>query len=108
MDDIGPRGLVQHNSSDGTSMGDRVFRYGSASTVGENISFGSDRGNEIVMQLFIDDGVPSRGHRTNLFSANFIETGANTGPHTVYRDMTTINYASVFGGSLSPTSYTCP
>jgi len=50
----------------------------------------------VVLQLLIDDGVPSRGHRTNIFDASFIETGIASGPHKVYEMMSTLNYASNF------------
>ena len=71
-EDIGPKGLVQHNSSDGTTTENRLARYGTGSW-GENIMFGPTTGNDIVMGLFIDDGKPDRGHRTNLFNASWRE-----------------------------------
>ncbi len=33
------------------------------------------------MQLTVDEGVPSRGHRTNLFKSGYKTLGVATGPH---------------------------
>ena len=79
--DIGPQGLVQHDSSDGTSFSDRTRRYGSGGSFAENISFGPTTGYDVVMGLFIDDGVASRGHRDNLFGASWTQTANNSGTH---------------------------
>ena len=95
-DDIGPLGLVQHNSSDGTDPFTRMRRYGSYWGAGENIAFGSTTAEDIVEALFIDDGVPSRGHRNNIMSTSFKVTGNNFGDHKNYRKMTTLNYADKF------------
>ena len=46
--------------------------FGMAKTSsGENISYGSPDGEDVVESLFIDDGIPSRGHRDNLMDPNF-------------------------------------
>ncbi len=48
------------------------------------------------MQLLIDDGVPSRGHRTNIFKNDFKIIGAWGGSHTKYKTCTVINYVGGF------------
>ena len=69
-------------------------RYGSwARSAAENISYGSNTGMDIVMQLFIDDGVSTRGHRMNLFSSTSTVTGNFSGQHKNYGFMTCITYA---------------
>lgn len=56
--------MVSHDGSDGSKVWDRMERYGVPSgTMGENLSFGKSRGDEYMTSLFIDDGVPDRGHR---------------------------------------------
>lgn len=46
------------------------------------------------MQLIIDDGVPSRGHRENIFKPNFSKIGIYTGTHKVYNYMTCMDFQS--------------
>lgn len=93
----GPTGETGHTSpaSDGsTTMATRIDKYGQfIATIGENIAYGTAGGRQIVLQLIIDDGVPSRGHRTNIFKAAYKYLGAFTANHTVYRTETVIDYA---------------
>jgi len=65
--DIGPKGVVSHDGSDGSKVWDRMELYGvPTGTMGENLSFGKSRGDEYMTSLFIDDGVADRGHRTAI------------------------------------------
>jgi uncharacterized protein YkwD len=93
----GPTGETGHTSpaADGsTTMTSRIAKYGQfIGTVGENIAYGTEGGRKIVLQLIIDDGVPSRGHRTNIFKAEYKYLGAFTAAHTTYRTETVIDYA---------------
>jgi uncharacterized protein YkwD len=46
-EDIGPKGITGHTGSDGSSMTDRIERYGEwMGNIGENISFGQKSGKE--------------------------------------------------------------
>jgi uncharacterized protein YkwD len=94
--DQGSTGQTGHTGSDGSSMSVRMKRYGvfgGSFASGENIMYGCPSGREIVCGLLVDDGVPSRGHRTNIMSKDFSQTGAAEGPHPRFRNMCTINYA---------------
>ena len=90
----GPTGQTGHTGPNGSTMQTRIAKYGQfITTIGENIAYGTTGGREIVLQLIIDDGVPSRGHRTNIFNNNFKFLGAYTGAHTTYTTETVIDYA---------------
>ena len=95
--DIGKAGIVGHEGSDGSQPVERVNRHGKwRSSTGENIQFGNGDGREIVMQLIIDDGVPNRGHRTNIFKKDYNVAGVAIAPHSKYGSCCVIEYAGGF------------
>jgi uncharacterized protein YkwD len=64
---------------------ERCLRHGRWGSNGfgcaENVSYGKTDAEMIVLQLFVDDGVPDRGHRKTLQNATFKVTGLATGMH---------------------------
>ena len=63
-------------------MTDRIERYGEWNGMAaENIDYGAVTGLTIIMDLAIDDGVSSRGHRTNIFNKDAKLVGIATAPH---------------------------
>jgi len=92
--DLGLSGGSQHRGSDRSQPWDRVNRYGIwQKVIGENISFGHDRARNIVMSLIIDDGVPHRGHRKNIFNSDFRVIGVACGEHPNYKTICIITLA---------------
>ena len=61
--DTGGLGMVGHRGTDGSTSSVRIRRHGKANGSGENISYGRSMAIDALMQLFIDDGTVSRGHR---------------------------------------------
>lgn len=51
---------------------------------GECISYGFDDALDIIMQLLIDDGIPSLGHRSICLSSTYDQLGVSIQPHTAY------------------------
>ncbi len=64
-----------HNRTDGTDPFENMGKYGSFMSCGENISYGMTTARNTVLQLLIDDGVASRGHRTNLMNKKYSSAG---------------------------------
>ncbi|MEB3233073.1 MAG: CAP domain-containing protein [Leptolyngbyaceae bacterium] len=87
------RGTTGHTGSDGSDPGQRFRRQGvQALGWGENIAYGSPTAQEVVRDLIIDDGVPSRGHRTNIFKPDWTHAGAGCGVHAAFRNVCVIGY----------------
>lgn len=83
-----------HTGVDGSTPFTRIQKYGTYKAAGENISYGSKSGRDIVVQLLIDDGVPSRGHRKNILSKDFSSTGVGySKQHKLYGSVCVITYA---------------
>jgi uncharacterized protein YkwD len=95
--DQGPEGDTGHDGSDGSTPGDRIDRHGFWNMIfAENLAYGPDRAREVVMGLIIDDGVPDRGHRTNIFDPRLRIIGVACGAHEVFRSMGVMDYAGEF------------
>lgn len=92
--DTGSKGITGHYGSDGSSLTDRVNRYGKWEIyVGENVSYGQETARKIVIQLIVDDGVRDRGHRENIFNPKFNKIGVGYGIHKQYQHLCVQDFA---------------
>ena len=92
--DLGPRGMTGHMGADNSQPADRINRYGTPTTAtGEGITFGPVSARSIVIQLIVDDGVPGRDHRKDVFEPAYRIAGIAIGPHKFYEFMCVINFA---------------
>ncbi len=75
----------------------RMNRYGRWGVIwGENLSYGHSSARDIVLALIIDDGLPGRKHRKNIFNPAFNVAGAAYGAHARYRSVCSIEFAGAF------------
>jgi uncharacterized protein YkwD len=97
LTDLGKTGSTGHKGSDGSVPEDRLNRYGSwTNVVGENIAYSSITARETVMGWIVDDGNPTRGHRKNLFNAQYLATGIALGGKSAYGTMCINTFAGGF------------
>ena len=90
-------GAVGHSNARNQQLKKRVERYGNwESSIAESIIYSSVDPRGMVMQLIIDDGVPGREHRVNLFSNSFSKVGIFCGPHPKFEGVCVINFAGDF------------
>jgi uncharacterized protein YkwD len=93
-DSQGSSGSVGHGGRRGDGPAQRLQRHGVwASLSAENISYGSLSPREVVQQLIIDAGVPSRGHRKNIFGRGYDSAGVACGRHRNWGGMCVIEFA---------------
>ncbi len=90
----GEKGKIGHDGPRGKTYDSRMksllklFRE-----VGENCQYGYNDALDIVMDLLIDEDIPSFGHRKNILNPNFTHVGVSIAPHKKY----TYNCATDFG-----------
>jgi hypothetical protein len=83
--DLGPKGLVCQRGTDESTVSDRVSRYGSWDlTVSEIALFGTAGYDpvDVIAQILINDGVPSRIHQKALLNVELAHIGICVVPHT--------------------------
>jgi uncharacterized protein YkwD len=92
--DLGPKGKLGHTGSDGSTMRDRIQGAGVyAAAMEEDVSLAQSTAVDVVRQLIIDDGVPTRGHRSVVFDPGLTIAGVSCGPHATYGTMCVIDFA---------------
>jgi uncharacterized protein YkwD len=90
-------GDVSHQGSDKSFSWDRVSRYGEWKTpISENIAYDGGTARDIVINLIVDDGIPARGHRNNIFNSSYIVTGVSCGKHPLFGGMCVCTFAGGF------------
>ena len=93
VNDIGPKGLLLYQSSDGTEPEDRINKYCNYETLGENIDFGPNDAMGVIISLTLDDGEEQRPHRENLFKEDYNKVGIACGPHQTEFQMCVMDFA---------------
>ena len=99
----GASGGFGHTAPDGSTPSGRIERHGQwESVIGENVAYGQRTARDVVAAFIVDDGVPGRGHRTNLFNAAFHVMGVDCGPHSTYGTTCAITFAGGFREKPGP------
>ena len=84
-EDMGKNGRTGHSSTNGQGFADRLYSYYDGGAIAENCSYGHKHALDIVMQLLIDQGVESLGHRRNILNRSYTAIGVCITTHTQYK-----------------------
>ncbi len=82
--DMGSKGKVGHDSSDGTTFVNRLRKKIKTGMIAENCDYGNTNPLDIVMSLLIDDGIVSLGHRKNILFPGLKWIGIAIEKHNTY------------------------
>ncbi|MEY2488665.1 MAG: hypothetical protein QOC70_607 [Verrucomicrobiota bacterium] len=86
-----------HAGRDASHADGRIARYGTfGGCWGENISYGKATARDVVLALIIDDGLPARKHRNNIFNRNFNFAGAAFGRHARFGTVCSMDFAGSY------------
>jgi uncharacterized protein YkwD len=86
-----------HEGKDRSHAGQRIARYGMWSgSWGENVSYGKSSARDVVLALIIDDGLPARKHRQNIFNPGFNFAGAAFGRHARFGTVCSMDFAGSY------------
>ncbi len=85
ISDLVKNDIIGHKGSAGDSPQIRAERYGMWTyDLRENISYGAKIPQEVILNLLIDDGVPSRSHRKVLLDRKLTKIGIATGVNKLW------------------------
>ena len=79
----GAKGYVGHDRQSSTCKSD--FN-------GECCQYGYEKPTQIVLDLLIDEGVPSLGHRKIILDTAYTKVGVSIQPHKTYRINTVMDF----------------
>jgi len=97
VNDIGPKGILSYQSSDGTEPEARITNYGNyMDALGENIDFGPNDEIGVIVSMALDDGEVERPHRENLFNNDYKKIGIACGAHKTEYEMCVMDFAAEF------------
>jgi uncharacterized protein YkwD len=95
--DMGTSGNTGHESTDGSPFHVRVRTQSKAlGMIAENCAYGQTNALDFVMQLLIDDGIESLGHRKNILEPKYRWVGIAIEPHKTYRTNCVMDFAEKF------------
>ena len=90
-------GGIGHVGRDSSRGDKRISRYGTfGGWWGENISYGKSGARDVVLALIIDDGLPARKHRENIFNPNYNFAGAAFGRHARFGTVCSMDFAGSY------------
>lgn len=97
----GHTGAFGHQGRDGTYVDQRVNCHGAwLSQISENLSYGFDNARLMTVNLIIDDGVPDRGHRNNIFDPQARVMGLACGPHPATQIVCVMTFADDYSEGI--------
>jgi uncharacterized protein YkwD len=97
VNDTGKNSLIGHNGSDDSTFLQRLDGVGKwKGSIAEALDYGSISAFEIIGNLLIDDGQPTRPHRQALLNKNYKHVGYGYGPHEEYKTTANIILATEF------------
>lgn len=104
---LGAEGGTSHQGDLGLRQ--RLAKFGHwGGKVVEALDFGSIAAREVVVSLLIDDGLPTREHRTALVSPDYRLIGVGFGPHEAYKSVCTVLLATKFSEHEGATQLSMP
>lgn len=95
--ELGEVGKTGHYSLDRTDPFQRIARFGVQSgSFNENISYTANSAKGHIIDLLVDDGVASRGHRKAIFNISNKKVGVGCASHTIYTRMCVADFSQNF------------
>jgi len=92
--DMGHKGLIGHESSDGTTHMVRMHRYHVGEKMAESLCYGYNEATDIVMQLLLDEAIETRVNRYHIIGPAFHHVGVSIKPHREYDHNAVIDFSS--------------
>lgn len=92
--DMGHKGLIGHESSDGTGQLTRMHRYHVGEKMAESLCYGYNQAVDIVVQLLLDEAIPARTNRYHIIGSHYHHVGVSIKQHRVYDHNAVIDFSS--------------